>query len=451
MSKPEKKTELSNKDHHLSLQLMHAYLEETLPEKQMHQVERHLLDCALCADAMEGLSFINNPSQADESVNYLKRKIRKRSLREPVLKRKKKKTPLLWRHMSVAAATIVLVVGSILVFRLNAPKKAAAPISLGKEQIQVTEPALPAAGQAAPVYSDALPPAENNSTVSKKAAAKPTPGQSLQETDKEAKTRSTAGLPPEVAIDQIEEQLKDEEILASQEQKSLQQAPPVVAEARREQASRAPLVNRSLQLPSEAVGITQNFITVSGKVTAASDTTVFLPGVKVAIKGTNKSAITDYRGRFSMAVPPGSTLVFSMEGRTDAEVTVADRKPITVLMKLEGEEETTEELAEEIIEEDNLSYKPQPENGLMNYRSYLKKNLRYPAEARKNNIQGNVRVEFTVKPDGQLADFTVKKGLGYGCDEEALRLIKEGPAWKPAIYNGKKTERKITVYVPFKL
>jgi TonB family protein len=62
-----------------------------------------------------------------------------------------------------------------------------------------------------------------------------------------------------------------------------------------------------------------------------------------------------------------------------------------------------------------------------------------------------VRVEFTVKADGQLSDFKIKKGLGYGCDEEAIRLIKEGPAWKPAVYQGKKVERKITVYVPFKL
>jgi TonB family protein len=141
-----------------------------------------------------------------------------------------------------------------------------------------------------------------------------------------------------------------------------------------------------------------------------------------------------------------------MEGMSPAEVKVTSRKSVDVLLKREGEEEiSVDDTPEEIVEEDNLSYKPQPENGTMSYRNYLKKNLQYPQEARKRQVQGNVRVEFTVKPDGQLTDFTIKKGLGYGCDEEALRLIKEGPAWKPAIYNGKKVERKITVFVPFKL
>jgi TonB family protein len=136
----------------------------------------------------------------------------------------------------------------------------------------------------------------------------------------------------------------------------------------------------------------------------------------------------------------------------NAEASVANRKSLNVLLKREGmEEDTTEVAVEELIEEDNLSYKPQPENGTMSYRNYLKKNLKYPEEARKNNIQGNVRIEFTVMPDGQLTGFNVKKGLGSGCDQEAIRLIKEGPAWKPAISKGKKVEKKITVFVPFKL
>jgi TonB family protein len=162
--------------------------------------------------------------------------------------------------------------------------------------------------------------------------------------------------------------------------------------------------------------------------------------------------LTDYRGRFSMAVPPGSTLLFSLEGMINAEANVANRKTLNVLLKREGMEEDTADIAfVEPVEEDNLSYKPQPENGTMSYRNYLKKNLKYPEEARKHNIQGNVRVEFTVMPDGKLAGFMIKRGLGYGCDEEALRLVQEGPAWKPALANGKKVEKRITVFVPFKL
>lgn len=445
----------NTEDNHLSLQLMQEYLEENLPERQMHQIERHLLDCELCADAIEGLSFVKDPEQVDDSVNYLKRKIRKRSLREPVLKRKKQKTPLLWRHMSVAAATIILVAGSILVFKLNTHKPAIQPISLTKVKEEPSSvPVSPEVAAPAPVYSDALPVEENTLNAKTNAganSAKPAAQKlTLKAPSGKTVTESDAGLAPEIAIDQIEEELKDNEAIVLQEEQSIRPVPPV-SEAKRESAPGEILSSKRAAAPSSAVGITQNFITITGKVAAASDTNLFLPGTKVNIKGTNTYVMTDYRGRFSLATPPKSTLIFSLEGMNPAEVTVVDRKPIQVLLKREGEEETEEKPVEEMVEENNLSYKPQPENGLMSYRNYLKKNLQYPAEARKNNIQGNVRVEFTVNADGQLADFSVKKGLGYGCDEEALRLIKNGPAWKPAVYNGKKVDRKITVYVPFKL
>jgi TonB family protein len=356
----------------------------------------------------------------------------------------------------VAAATIIMVVGSILVFRLNTSKQPVTPISLNKEQAMTTAPAAsaPEAGrQQNPILSDAAPLEEPGNQAKPIALPDKAKSQSQvkESAETEVETKSNVALSPKVALDQIEEALKEEGITTAEE--SLQTAPQmVIAEAKREEATRETLRSKSAPVPSGAVGITQNFITISGKVVTAADTNIFLPGVKVSLKGTNKYVLADYRGRFSIAVPPGSSLIFSMEGMSTAEVKVTSRKSVDVLLKREGEEEiSVDDTPEEIVEEDNLSYKPQPENGTMSYRNYLKKNLQYPQEARKRQVQGNVRVEFTVKPDGQLTDFTIKKGLGYGCDEEALRLIKEGPAWKPAIYNGKKVERKITVFVPFKL
>jgi TonB family protein len=447
--------EPANNGHHLSLQLMQEYLEENLPDTQMHQIERHLLDCELCADAMEGLSFMPDPDQVDDSINELKRKVRKRSLREPVLKKKKKKAPLLWRHISVAAATIVMVVGIVLVFRLNGPKKNLSPVSLKEERAIAADqmPATPAPAAQPPVYSDATPVEKSKPAFSPPVSSDKPSNQALFDSSprKKAVPESNVSLSPEVALDQIEEQIKNDELVPTQE--SIQTVPQtVLAEAKREASQPGVLAKKPAPVPSEAIGITQNFVTISGKVAAASDTTVLLQGVKVTIKGTNKSMLTDYRGRFSMAVPPGSTLLFSLEGMINAEANVANRKTLNVLLKREGMEEDTADIAfVEPVEEDNLSYKPQPENGTMSYRNYLKKNLKYPEEARKHNIQGNVRVEFTVMPDGKLAGFMIKRGLGYGCDEEALRLVQEGPAWKPALANGKKVEKRITVFVPFKL
>ncbi len=67
---------------------------------------------------------------------------------------------------------------------------------------------------------------------------------------------------------------------------------------------------------------------------------------------------------------------------------------------------------------------------------YLGSSLKYPGEARENNVQGKVYIGFVVEKNGNLTEFKVIKGVGYGCDEEAIRVLKVGPAWKPGMVKG---------------
>jgi protein TonB len=85
------------------------------------------------------------------------------------------------------------------------------------------------------------------------------------------------------------------------------------------------------------------------------------------------------------------------------------------------------------------------------YRIYLKKNLDYPASARQHGIEGDVTVGFTVKPDSTLSNFKIIDGIGSGCDEEAIRLLKQGPGWVPRISNGKPVSSEVIYKVPFRL
>jgi len=55
---------------------------------------------------------------------------------------------------------------------------------------------------------------------------------------------------------------------------------------------------------------------------------------------------------------------------------------------------------------------------------FIKQHLRYPKEAIENKIEGEVFVEYKVNHMGEVADAWIKKGLGFGCDEEALRVVK---------------------------
>ena len=66
------------------------------------------------------------------------------------------------------------------------------------------------------------------------------------------------------------------------------------------------------------------------------------------------------------------------------------------------------------------------------YQTYLKDNVVYPKAALDNNIEGTVTVSFKIDANGNPGNFTVEKGIGFGCDEELIRLIKEGPPWSPS-------------------
>jgi protein TonB len=62
---------------------------------------------------------------------------------------------------------------------------------------------------------------------------------------------------------------------------------------------------------------------------------------------------------------------------------------------------------------------------------YLRNHLRYPSEALRAQAEGRVYVSFVVQADGTIADISVPKGLGFGLDEEAQRVVRQMPAWTP--------------------
>ncbi len=85
------------------------------------------------------------------------------------------------------------------------------------------------------------------------------------------------------------------------------------------------------------------------------------------------------------------------------------------------------------------------------YRENLISRLRYPPLAKQNGTEGDVIIQFIVNPDSTLHDFSILKGLGNGCDEEAIRVIREGPGWVPALENGKPVYSKEIYKNPFHL
>lgn len=79
---------------------------------------------------------------------------------------------------------------------------------------------------------------------------------------------------------------------------------------------------------------------------------------------------------------------------------------------------------------------------------YLKENVVYPKLAYNNKIEGRVEVDFIIERDGSISNVKIRRPLGYGCDEEAMRVIRNMPRWKPGMQDGKPV--RVSYMIPLK-
>ncbi len=94
---------------------------------------------------------------------------------------------------------------------------------------------------------------------------------------------------------------------------------------------------------------------------------------------------------------------------------------------------------------------PSPVGGLEAWSRHLSENLTYPTTARMKGIQGTVLVSFIVNTDGTIEEIELVQGIGGGCDEEAIRIIKSSPPWTPGMIKGKAVRTRMKIPLSFKL
>jgi periplasmic protein TonB len=111
--------------------------------------------------------------------------------------------------------------------------------------------------------------------------------------------------------------------------------------------------------------------------------------------------------------------------------------------------------AEEEIEEDVIftvvEDQPQFPGGESARVKFLSDNLRYPTMAREAGIQGTVFVTFVVERDGSVTDVRVLRGIGGGCDEEAVRVVQNMPRWQPGRQRGQPVRVQFNMPIRFML
>lgn len=103
------------------------------------------------------------------------------------------------------------------------------------------------------------------------------------------------------------------------------------------------------------------------------------------------------------------------------------------------------------VDPDGVDVLPEYPGGINNARKYIGEHVEYPALAVENDIEGTIIVTFVIEKDGSVTDIKIDKGLGYGLDEEVIRVMKKMPKWIPAKLNGKDVKFKTRMPVVFKL
>ena len=94
---------------------------------------------------------------------------------------------------------------------------------------------------------------------------------------------------------------------------------------------------------------------------------------------------------------------------------------------------------------------PEFPGGTEKFMEYLSGNIKYPEAAKDKNISGRVFIQFVVEKDGSVTNVGVMRGIGGGCDEEAIRVVKAMPKWKPGLQDGKPVRVSYILPVNFKL
>lgn len=99
----------------------------------------------------------------------------------------------------------------------------------------------------------------------------------------------------------------------------------------------------------------------------------------------------------------------------------------------------------------NVSNMPMFPGGVDAYFEFIKNNLRYPSEAFKAQKEGRVELSMVIDTNGKITQPSVIKGIGYGCNEEALRIIQLMPHWNPGSDMGKKVNVLLNIPIEFKI
>ncbi|WP_026897213.1 carboxypeptidase-like regulatory domain-containing protein [Daejeonella oryzae] len=355
--------------------IIQQYLNGTLEAKLMHQLEKKALEDPFLADALEG--YAQSPD-ADHGLSILQRQLQERIVHQ---QENKKVFYLSWQRLSVAAAAAVLFISAGVLFWMNshpADQKIAA--NSGQTEVSLTP-------------MDSL----LNESAGKKAIVKAT------------------------ETENSEQQIKSEPLIAVTKN-------PISARSRKFELlneSEPVVLKRSATIAAKKSAFPSNFIT--GKIISANDQSA-LPGVLVKLKGKDISAQTDSKGEFKLGGSTADeTLQVAYMGYQPQIIKTMPGDSLRIA--LNPDNRSLSEVVVSGFNPDNSGF-AKPADGWKEFKKYIAQNIK---NAKADvNAHGLVKLEFIVGVDGKLSNFKILKGLTDEVNALAVKIIQNGPQWKPS-------------------
>ncbi|WBO84038.1 TonB family protein [Hymenobacter yonginensis] len=436
---------------HLPVEQLRRYVAGQLPPAEEHAVEAHTLDCAVCADMLEGLEL--QPAAAHEaSLAALRQRLHTRVAELAPEAAPESAVVPLWAWRPLAAAAVLLislsVVGWLAVSRFSsapniaartAPKAAARQPTGAPATVQPAEPAaaasdvavvIPPAAPASPLRRPPAAPMRQRAIVVSDAEV-PAPAADLASGSQVSGLGSMMDVAAVAAPDTVE----SKSVAAA--------AAPAAAKAKMARVAGVSVTAAPVAPPATR--------TVQGRITDTSGQP--LPGATVLVAGTQTATSTNADGAFSLQVPAAAPqLAVSSVGYV-AQTRTLRPSDSTLALALAPDSRQLSEVVVVRREAPPLlpSIGATPAGGYPALRKYLRDSLDYPQKALDERLEGTVRLQFMVGTDGKLSDFKVLRKVSPECDEEAIRLLQAGPAWFPAVQSNRRVARKVVVDVPFKI
>ncbi|SHL63155.1 TonB family protein [Hymenobacter psychrotolerans] len=466
---------------HLPLAVLRQYVAGTLPAAEQYRVERHTQACPRCADVLEGLSQ-TDLATTDQAVSGLQARLRARVAELEPDTAGPAVVPM-WPWRQLAAVVLLLLVGTGVWLGLRRSSEGPAAASSGALRQPASAPESyatvpPAATPPAPETEAAETSAAVATTISAPAvalntkplktrrlakAAPPKAGAAPELSD--AVAMSSAPAPTTASMETVqgasaetESMTADKADVAAKEgaRQAVADSAQTYAKSRaataRMQAAAAP---SAISKMAKARTIDANALraetrTVQGRVTDSKGANG-LGGVRIRANGVDTGVTTAPDGSFVVTVSASTTtLAFDHAGYASRELPVPTDSGAVVLALTPQPTETPVLVRREKAPAP-MDLAATPAGGQQAFRNYLRDNLEYPEKALKDEKEGSVKLSFVVNTDGALQDIKVVKGLTEECDAEAIRLLKEGPAWHPAVVNGRRTARTVQISVPFRI